>query len=214
MVCEARTRSHRRCSGRRPERYRHLFAGGCAIRLQHAVDRPANVSTDGRHSRREREDRAGERPWSCDESATPLSALAAVRHGRPSAGCEHDQHCSRPDGHGGGRQSAHRAAPRTLTRSDWARFHWHCRCSCRTADMSACSSGSPSHCSRTSASSSRCRSRGRPWRCGRYFRTARGAQATSRRWSPCSGPRSARTCSSGRRRRKSKNCMPRKDSRR
>lgn len=41
--------------------------------------------------------------------------------------------------------------PRTHTRSDWVCFRSRCRCSCRTAGMSACSSGSPWHCSPTSA---------------------------------------------------------------
>lgn len=70
---EARSRTDHRRSERRSERHRHLFAGGCAIRLQHTVDRPADLSAAGRHSGRERENRPGERPRSRDEPADAIT---------------------------------------------------------------------------------------------------------------------------------------------
>jgi len=65
-------------------------------------------------------------------------------------------------------------------------------------------------CSRTLASSSRSRFRGQPWPCARCFRTGRGTQATSRRWSPCLVRPLARICSSGRRRKRSRRCTQKK----
>src|SRR6185437_1292985 len=58
FVVEARPGADHRCGRRRPERYRDLFPGRCAVRLRNRLDHAIFVPVDGRDPGDQRADRA------------------------------------------------------------------------------------------------------------------------------------------------------------
>jgi hypothetical protein len=191
---EVRARSDYRSSRRRPEWHRNLLAGGRSVRLRHPVDTPADVPADGCHSGHQRQDWSGQRPRTGDQYPTPLSGVAALRHGHSPARGEYDQYCSRSLSHGRSCQPGRWRTDASLhgrPRSVLARF----------AGFRSVSTLCPHP---QMADACPVRLRRRRVRRPDSMDDRRGTAATSRPSSRYSVRQSARTCFSGRPRRKSR----------
>ena len=82
---------HRRL-GRRPQRHRHIFPGGRAVRLRHGVDAAVHLSADVRDPADQRTYWPGHRPGPRRKHAAPLSGITALPAGRPACGRQYHQY--------------------------------------------------------------------------------------------------------------------------